>query len=167
MVQQTVASSPVKVEGLNGDVLGNITWSGLGDNLYSGRVTLINLDGGVNAIPYTDILKLTLSSKELLGITDVKVTRVIVSGYNEDNTAVYFEADITNDVISTEVTPHYSKYDINRDLVVDQLDLTAAQLYYAAREGDDNWDAAKIADVNEDGRVDIEDLILILNNIVW
>lgn len=156
------------VEGLNGfDVLGNITWSGLGDNLYSGRVTLINLDGGVNAIPYTDILKLTLRSKELLGITDVKVTRVIVSGYNEDNTAVYFEADITNDVISTEVTPHYSKYDINRDLVVDQLDLTAAQLYYAAREGDDNWDEAKIADVNGDGRVDIEDLILILNNIEW
>jgi hypothetical protein len=103
----------------------------------------------------------------LLGITDVKVTRVIVSGYNEDNTAVYFEADITNDVISTEVTPHYSKYDINRDLVVDQLDLTAAQLYYAAREGDDNWMLPKIADVNEDGRVDIEDLILILNNIVW
>ena len=39
--------------------------------------------------------------------------------------------------------------------------------YYAAREGDDNWAEAKIADVNEDGRVDIEDLIQILNNIEW
>jgi len=155
------------VEGLNGfDVLGDISWRGLGGTKYEGRVTLINLTGGVSAIPYTDILKLTLGTRDLVGITDVKVTRIDVSGYDDENKAVYFESDIRKDTVTTDVTPHYSEYDINRDTVVDQLDLTAAQLFYAAREGDANWDAAKIADINKDGRGDIEDLSLIHNNIV-
>ena len=45
---------------------------------------------------------------------------------------------------------------INRDGVVNQLDITRAQRHY----GSDN----EICDVNDDGEVDIEDLILIRNN---
>ena len=155
------------IEGLNGfDILGDVYWQSDGSK-YTARVTLVNLTGGVSSAPYSDILKMTLVPQGALGTTDVKLNRIDISGYDADNSAVYFAPMIINDIITTEITQHYSVYDINRDLVVDQLDLTAAQLYYAAREGDDNWAEAKIADVNEDGRVDIEDLIQILNNIEW
>ena len=156
------------VEGLNGfEVLGDIVWENKGGSRWSGRVTIANYGGGVSSAAFTEILKLTLGTKDKLGKTDVKITRIDVSGYDDENTAIYLEAKMRNDAVTTDVHPHFSKYDINRDGVVDQLDLTTAQLYYAAREGDANWDTAKIADANEDGRVDIEDLILILNPIVW
>jgi len=99
-----------------------------------------------------------------LGTTDVTVKDIAVSGYDAESNAVYFEAEISKDTVTTVV---YSCYDVNRDDVIDQLDLTDAQLYYGARQGDENWDAAQIADVNGDGRVDIEDLILILGNVDW
>ena len=51
--------------------------------------------------------------------------------------------------------------------MVNQLDLTAAQLYYMAEEGSADWDIAKKADLNADGIVNIEDYILILNRIAW
>jgi hypothetical protein len=50
----------------------------------------------------------------------------------------------------------YSICDVNRDGVVDQLDVTRAQRYYGT--------ADSVCDVNGDGTVDIEDLILILNH---
>ena len=61
-----------------------------------------------------------------------------------------------------ETTITYSIYDVNEDGIVDQLDITRAQRAYGASDGDDNWIAR--ADVNHDGTVDINDLILILNN---
>ena len=50
----------------------------------------------------------------------------------------------------------YSIYDTNRDGVVDQLDITRVQRYYGVYD--------PICDVNGDGTVDINDLILVLNN---
>ena len=50
----------------------------------------------------------------------------------------------------------YSRYDVNRDGVVNQLDITRVQRYYGEYD--------PICDVNGDGIVDINDLILVLNN---
>lgn len=51
-------------------------------------------------------------------------------------------------------------YDVNVDSVIDILDITEAQRFYQVSSSDtDNWSAAQKADVNDDGRVDIQDLI--------
>jgi hypothetical protein len=63
----------------------------------------------------------------------VRIPRIVVSGYDDENSAIYLDAKIGNDIVTTDVLLYFSKYDINRNGVVDQLDLTTAQLYYAAR----------------------------------
>lgn len=51
-------------------------------------------------------------------------------------------------------------YDVNADNVINILDITEAQRFYQVSSSDtDNWSAAQKADVNADGRVDIQDLI--------
>lgn len=51
-------------------------------------------------------------------------------------------------------------YDVNADNVINILDITEAQRFYQVSSNDtDNWSAAQKADVNADGRVDIQDLI--------
>ena len=50
-------------------------------------------------------------------------------------------------------------YDIDGDGDFDQADITAAQTYYQAAEGDANWAEAQKADVNADGKVDLADLV--------
>ena len=58
--------------------------------------------------------------------------------------------------MSVETKIDYSIYDVNRDGVVNQLDLTRAQRHYGTDD--------EICDVDNNGTVDIGDLILILNN---
>ena len=166
------ASSPYltgkEFNGLNGfNLLGPVQWTQNG-NVWTGRATIVNTEGGVTANTAVDIFELLFNtSQDNLGVTEVKLTNIQLSGINEAGEAAFIEATITNDTVQTEIEKQHDKYDVNRDGKVDQLDITTALLYYAAAEGDANWAVAKRADVNDDGRVDTEDLILILNNIVW
>ena len=66
----------------------------------------------------------------------------------------YVEADLTNASVTTTVS--FNPYDVNRDGVVDQLDITRAQRHFGLQDSR--------CDVDTDGDVDIADLILILNN---
>jgi len=155
--------------GLNGfDVLGDVTWTQT-DDVWTGRVTLVNFDGGVSsAAGALDIFEMVFASNsKLLGTTDVRLADAVLSGYDDATAAVYIDSLIATGLVQTVIGQYFSRYDVNCDGVVDQLDLTAAQLFFMAKEGDANWNAAKAADVNGDGRVDIEDLILILKNITW
>ena len=150
-------------------VAGPIDWTQNGDSTWIGRVTLYNLDG-VDVTGALDIFKMVLRSKGVLGDSSVKLIDYKLSGYDEDGKAVWIDAVTGLVSIESSVTNAptvYSKYDINRDGKVDQLDLTTAQKYFAADDTDADWDISKIADVNEDGCVDIADFILILNNIEW
>jgi len=155
--------------GLNGfDVLGDVVWTQAGNGVWIGRVTLVNLNGGVSSTGALNIFEMVFSSNsKLLGTADVRLVDVVLSGYDDADVAVYIDSSISNGLVRTLIGQYFSKYDVNRDGVVDQLDLTAAQLFFMAKEGDANWNVAKFADVNGDGCVDIEDLILILKNIVW
>ncbi|MDR2699370.1 MAG: dockerin type I repeat-containing protein [Nitrososphaerota archaeon] len=156
--------------GLNGfNLLGNIDWTQNG-NTWIGRATLINLNSnGVSSNNVLDIFELVFSSNSnQLGTTNVKLVKADLSGYNDNtNKAIPIDTAITNNTIHTLISPYFPKYDINKDGKINQLDLTTAQLYYLSEESDANWNTAKTADINGDGRVDIEDLILILNNINW
>ncbi|MCL1976535.1 MAG: fibronectin type III domain-containing protein [Candidatus Bathyarchaeota archaeon] len=155
--------------GLNGfDVLGDVVWTQAGNGVWIGRVTLVNLNGGVSSAGALDIFEMVFSSNsKLLGTADVRLVDVVLSGYDDADVAVYIDSSISNGLVRTLIGQYFSKYDVNRDGVVDQLDLTAAQLFFMAKESDANWNVAKFADVNGDGCVDIEDLILILKNIIW
>jgi hypothetical protein len=154
--------------GLNGfSILGDIQWTQNG-NIWTGRATLIN-NSGVNSNSALDIFEMVFSSNsDQLGNTAVKLIKADLSGYNANtDQAIYIDSSIANNQIQTMINQYFSIYDTNKDGKIDQLDLTTAQLFYMAEEGDANWNTAKIADINNDGRVDISDLILILNNIDW
>ena len=64
--------------------------------------------------------------------------------------------------VTTEFLKKYSKYDANRDGIVDLLDISAALDAFMAEPGDANWNAAY--DVNGDGIIDTLDLVLIRAN---
>ena len=89
------------------------------------------------------------------GNIEVTVEQAIFT-YAEDNDLYY--ADVTGATASTSVSSK-DPYDIDGDGDFDQADITAAQGYYRAAEGDENWDEARKADVNRDGVVDLTDLV--------
>ena len=60
------------------------------------------------------------------------------------------------------VSQVWVQYDVNGDGVLAMSDVNAMKVYYQAREGDENWDTAKRADLNEDGVVDVEDLSMLM-----
>ena len=62
------------------------------------------------------------------------------------------------------VEKSYSPYDLNKDGVIDLNDVTYALKYFMAHEGDADWDAAKAADFDGSGQIDVGDLLLILAN---
>ena len=52
-----------------------------------------------------------------------------------------------------------TSYDVNADDMIDILDITEAQRFYQADSSDSDWADAQKADVNGDGKIDIQDLI--------
>jgi hypothetical protein len=151
--------------GLNGfEMIGGVNWTKDGDK-YLGRATVGNFKGGVDVKDPLDIFEMTCLVKEAIGTTEIKLTKVELSGYDENNEAVFMEAPIKNGIVSMIVDYNWDIADVNRDKVVNQLDLTAAQLAYQTSAGEANWNAN--ADANADGKVDVEDFILILGRINW
>lgn len=69
----------------------------------------------------------------------------------------------TNGTVTVNGSPasnRIANYDVYADSKIDILDITEAQRFYQVSSSDtDNWSAAQKADVNADGRVDIQDLI--------
>lgn len=73
----------------------------------------------------------------------------VVSGNSIKNTVT------VNGSASNRIT----SYDVNADDMIDILDITEAQRFYQADSSDNDWADAQKADVNGDGKVDIQDLI--------
>ena len=100
-----------------------------------------------------DLMTITTKPTGEGGTCTVAVTNVTLSAYDGEGevyvNTIYEDAKITTNVI-------FNACDVNRDGVVNQLDLTRAQRHFGTEHPD--------ADVNDDGTVDIADLILILNN---
>ena len=124
---------------------------------YIGTITLINADGVSGSV---DIFKMAYDVLEdILGETEVTLNYIKLSYEGVDK-----YAEIKDAAVTTRFLKYYSKYDLNFDGVVDIHDLTYALQFFMAKEGDANWDEAKVADFCEDGLIDINDLLLILNN---
>lgn len=73
----------------------------------------------------------------------------VVSGNSIKNTVT------VNGSASNRIT----SYDVNADDTIDILDITEAQRFYQADSSDSDWADAQKADVNGDGKIDIQDLI--------
>lgn len=87
------------------------------------------------------------------GTARVELTKAELSAYLGEGEGF---ANVIYGVTAVETKIDYSLYDVNRDGVVNQLDITRAQRVYGQTDA--------VCDVNRDGIVDISDLILILNN---
>ena len=153
--------------GLNGfSLLGEVGWSENGD-VWIGRATLVNT-GVITTSASLEIFEMLFNtSPNNLGAAYVKLNQVQLSGVNTAGEPVFIDATVNNGFVQTVVNILNIKYDVNKDGKVDQLDLGASLIYYMVEEGDANWEIAQRADVNNDGRTDTEDLILILNSIAW
>ena len=131
-------------------------WTNSG-NMWTGKAVLYHPDGISGDFDIFTMIFNAASGK--LGTTNVILNYAEMS---YEGFGVY--AAIFKDKASTEFIQWYSPYDLNRDGTIDIHDITFALQYLPAEEGDPNWDEAKIADVNTDKKVSIEDLILILAN---
>lgn len=68
----------------------------------------------------------------------------------------------TNGTVTVNGSPasnRIANYDVYADSKIDILDITEAQRFYQATSTGSDWATAQKADVNADGRVDIQDLI--------
>ena len=161
----TVNSGTPQFTGLNNF---SVLDSAVDGNRY--RVTLGYLVAGGAGFTSDNAGLLTIS-----GATGVNLVNARFSGYDANGNAgdisYYVEKDNSGGDIIPPVDPPIvdpiAKYDLNNDGVVDQLDLAIALSFFTVNGGDANWNSAKIADFNNDGRVDIEDFILLLNHMVW
>lgn len=150
-------------EGKNGfTALGGIRWNGNKGILMLSYLQDGTRGGSLTQPALTDVsrvvFKATAGNGTNLGI---KLTGVTVTGFDENGQAVTLLSNIKTPFLSIAVREGNS-YDVNKDGTVDQLDITTCQRWYQAQSGDSDWSNASVCDVNVDNKVDIQDLIEIL-----
>ena len=152
-------------EGKNGfTALGDIRWNGNGNK---GILMLSYLQdgtrgGSLTQAALTDVARVVFQATAENGTNlGIKLTGVTVTGFDENGQAVTLRSNIKTPSLSIAVREGNS-YDVNKDGTVDQLDITTCQRWYQARSGDSDWSNASVCDVNGDNKVDIQDLIDIL-----
>jgi hypothetical protein len=135
-------------------------------------ITLWAPTPGVSIVDPEEVLKLVLDAKNegtaRVSITSITAVAYVKHGAEFDDVArVAVDVADGKDAVETVVEKRYDPYDFNRDGKVDILDLTFAQIYYQTSEGDAKWAlvAERGIDVNNDGTVDLADLVNILNHI--
>jgi len=101
-----------------------------------------------------EILTITLVPTGKTGDAAVSVTKAELSAFVGVEDETFVSANLDAAAVTTKV--EHNIFDVNRDGVVNILDLTRAQRYYDT----DN----AIADFDGSGKVDIADLIMILNH---
>ena len=145
------AGEPVVVEGANGFQVLSSAFEEV-DGKLVGTIVVFRVEA-LTAKEDTALFTISAANKGVVGTVKATLDGAVVSAYAGSG-ETYVNVILGKTEVATEVD--YLLYDVNHDGVVNQLDLTRAQRYY----GTDN----AVCDVNKDGTVDINDLILILNN---
>lgn len=150
-------------EGKNGfTALGDIRWNGNKGILMLSYLQDGTRGGSLTQAALTDVSRVVFNSTAKNGTNlGIKLTGVTVTGFDENGQAVPLLSNIKTPSLSIAVREGNS-YDVNKDGTVDQLDITTCQRWYQARSGDSDWSNASVCDVNGDNKVDIQDLIDIL-----
>lgn len=118
--------------------------------------------GSLTREALTDVARVTFATTANDGASlGLRLTGVTVTGFDENGQAVTLLSNIKTPSLSIAVREGNS-YDVNQDRKVDQLDITTCQRWYMADSKDSDWSNASVCDVNGDNKVDIEDMIGIL-----
>jgi hypothetical protein len=141
---ETYLTNPV-AEGCNG-------WEVVAQTVENGAMTVVLIHENANG--EGDLFTVTAGLTGERGEGTVTVTDAVFS-YILGAEECFAETVLTDATVTTEFAGN--PYDLNRDGVVDLLDVTRAQRYYGS-------DAYPEADFNGTDGVDISDLITILNN---
>lgn len=149
--------------GKNGfTALGGIRWNGNKGILMLSYLQDGTRGGSLTQAALTDVSRVVFKATAKNGTNlGIKLTGVTVTGFDENGQAVTLLSNIKTPFLSIAVREGNS-YDVNKDGTVDQLDITTCQRWYQARSGDSDWSNASVCDVNGDNKVDIQDLINIL-----
>lgn len=150
-------------EGKNGfTALGGIRWNGNKGILMLSYLQDGTRGGSLTQAALTDVSRVVFKATAENGTNlGIKLTGVTVTGFDESGQAVTLLSNIKTPFLSIAVREGNS-YDVNKDGTVDQLDITTCQRWYQARSGDSDWSNASVCDVNGDNKVDIQDMIGIL-----
>lgn len=123
-------------------------------------VVTLGKNDGLTSEEAVDILSVTLTPTGKAGQATVTMTKVVLSAFDGDAYETYVNAVLETDSVTTQMK--YSRYDVNHDGIVDQLDMTRIQRFYGLESSDEGFYAD--ADVDGNGVIDINDMILVLNN---
>ena len=151
-------------EGKNGfTALGDIRWNGSNKGILMLSYLQDGTRGGsLTQAALTDVSRVVFQATAKNGTNlGIKLTGVTVTGFDENGQAVTLLSNIKTPFLSIAVREGNS-YDVNKDGTVDQLDITTCQRWYQAASKDSDWSNASVCDVNGDNKVDIQDLIDIL-----
>ncbi len=150
-------------EGKNGfTALGDIRWNGSKGILMLSYLQDGTRGGSITKETLTDVARVVFKTTAQNGTNlGIKLTGVTVTGFDENGKAVTLLSNIKTASLSVAVRDG-SSYDVNQDGKVDQLDITTCQRWYQAQSGDSDWNKASVCDVNGDNKVDIQDMIDIL-----
>ena len=150
-------------EGKNGfTALGDIRWNGNKGILMLSYLQDGTRGGSLTQPALTDVSRVVFQATAKNGTNlGIKLTGVTVTGFDEKGQAVPLLSNIKTPSLSIAVREGNS-YDVNKDGTVDQLDITTCQRWYMVDFKDTDWSNASVCDVNSDNKVDIEDMIAIL-----
>lgn len=149
--------------GKNGfTALGGIRWNGNKGILMLSYLQDGTRGGSLTQAALTDVSRVVFKATAENGTNlGIKLTGVTVTGFDKNGQAVTLLSNIKTPSLSIAVREGNS-YDVNKDGTVDQLDITTCQRWYRADSNDSDWSNASVCDVNGDNKVDIQDLIDIL-----
>ncbi len=146
---------------VNEDVMGVPTvqeaegWVKIIEQYENGQLLVVlGNKAGVTADADVEIAKVVTPVIAETGDATLTITKATLTAYVGEEGETYVEADLSQASATTKV--EFSRFDVNRDGIVDLLDVTRAQRHYG-----ENYPQG---DVVPDGIIDIQDLILILNN---
>ncbi|MCL1809113.1 MAG: dockerin type I domain-containing protein [Clostridiales bacterium] len=162
------------IEKLNGfSYVQGISWVHTSGNTWRGTITITYPSGGSSGFTSespVDFVKFIFVPLAL-GDTTVKLTSVNVVGHTGETTE-YIDSIIEVGEATTTIDRLYSKYDLNRDGLVDALDLSIMLLYCGFDKDSPHWNTlvkvndskgkgvtASMCDVNGDGIIDMLDLL--------
>lgn len=150
-------------EGKNGfTALGDIRWNGNKGILMLSYLQDGTRGGSLTQAALTDVSRVVFKATAENGTNlGIKLIGVTVTGFDKNGQAVTLLSNIKTPSLSIAVREGNS-YDVNKDGTVDQLDITTCQRWYRADSNDSDWSNASVCDVNGDNKVDIQDLINIL-----
>ena len=152
------------LEGKNGFTSLGVTWEG---NTGTAGLSYLRdgAGGSLTQKALTDIARIQFGTEKSAGSSGIRLTGISVAGYDESGNAVLFKSEVGDKNSAAVNVADEMRYDLNGDGEVNLLDITYSQLFYQSTEGSANWAEASKCDLDGNGMVDVEDLIILLRHI--